>query len=66
MRFAAGLHRVQRRDVLLHCHHCRAGQLLQQRVAFHVIAMSMAANFDVAELEAELFDALANRRDRRL
>lgn len=68
MFLSARLHLTQRGNVLLHRHHFRAGQLFDHRVAFHVIAMGVAAEQDpgVAEFESELFDVGLEERDRRL
>ena len=64
MFLAAGFHRLQRRHVLGHRHHLRAGQLFDHRIAFLVVAVRVAAEQDlgVGELESELLDGLLNRR----
>ena len=56
MLLAAGLHRLQRRHVLGHRHHLRAGHLLDQGIAFLMIAVGVVAeqDLDVGELEAEV------------
>ena len=56
MLFAAGLYRLQRRHVLGHRHHLRAGQLFDQRIAFLMIAVRVVPeqDLDVGELEPEL------------
>ena len=65
MRLAARPHAFQRGHVLLHRHDSRAGQFLDERVPFHVIAVGMTAqdDLDVGETEPELFHRLAEQRD---
>src|SRR5579875_81255 len=62
MGLAARGHFAERGNVLLHGHDARAGQLFYQRVAFHVIPVSVTAqqDFDIAEAETELFYRSAN------
>ena len=64
VRLSARLHAFERRHVLRHRHHLRAGQLLDERVAFLMIAVRMAAeqNLRVGELEPQLLDRLLDHR----
>ena len=64
MRLAAGAHALERRNVFLHGHDLGAGQLLDQRIAFHVIGVGVAAedDLDVGGLEAELLHRGENQR----
>jgi len=59
--FCLRAHGLERRHVLGHRHHPRAGQLFDQRVAFLVIAVRgfPSRNLDVGELEAQLLDRLS-------
>ena len=63
MFLAAGFHRLERRDVLGHDHHLGAGHLLDQGVAFLVIAVRVVPeqNLDVGELEPQIRDRLLDR-----
>ena len=56
MRLAAWLDVLKRGHILVHRHHLGAGQLLDQSVAFLVIAVGMAAeqDLDIGELEAQI------------
>lgn len=56
MDLAAGRYRLQRGHIFLHRHHLRPRQLLEQGVAFLMIAVSVSTeqNADVGELEPEL------------
>ncbi len=48
-------HRLQRGYILGHGHYLRAGQLLDQRVALHMIPVSVTTqqNLDVREFESD-------------
>ena len=58
MGFALGFHGLEGRDVFGHGVDLCAGEFLDHGVAFHVVAVGVAAekDFDVGEFEAELFD----------
>src|SRR5262245_42311890 len=63
MLFRAGPHRLQRGNIFGHRHHLSARHLLQQRVAFLMVAVGMGSekNFGIGELESELLNRLRNR-----
>jgi hypothetical protein len=65
MLLASWLHRSKTRDVLLHRHHLCSREFLDHGVALHVIAVGVAAEYDlhIGELEPELFDVRAQQRD---
>jgi hypothetical protein len=64
MLLAAGLHRLQRRHILGHRHHLRTAHLLDQGVAFLMVAVGVVAKQDleIRELEAEVGDRLLDHR----
>ena len=63
VRLRAWRDREQRLDVLAHDHHLRAGQLLDERVSFLMIAVRVRAeqDLDVRELKAERGNRLLDR-----